>query len=246
MSEAPSSEEPDGPTAGLNPAARGNAWIGRLLLLALIAGAIIAFFALGLQEEFSAERLEAHRQELQENLVLAVVIYFAVYVAITALSMPVATIVSLAAGVLFGRWLGTVVVSFASTAGATLAFLSTRYLLRDVVQQRFGKWLEPINRGIEKEGAFYLFTLRLVPAFPFFVINAVMGLTPLRVGTFWWVSQLGMLPGTFLYVNAGAALGEIKTPTDILSPTIIVSLVLLGVLPLALRKLVQWWRHQEQ
>src|SRR5262249_30088344 len=124
--------------------------------------------------------------------------------------------------------------------------LITRYLLRDFVQQRFGKWLGPINRGVEKEGAFYLFTLRLVPAFPFFVINAVMGLTPLRVGTFWWVSQLGMLPATFLYVNAGAELGQIKEAADVFSPTMLVSLALLGVMPLAFRKLLQWWRHQDQ
>src|SRR5262249_33433697 len=145
------------------------------------------------------------------------VIYFALYVAVAALSLPFATLLTLAGGVLFGRWLGTLVVSFASTAGATLAFLASRYLLRDFVQRRFGRWLEPINRGVEADGAYYLLTLRLVPAFPFFVVNALMGLTPMRVGTYWWVSQLGMLPATFLYVNAGAELGQIQSARDVLS-----------------------------
>jgi uncharacterized membrane protein YdjX (TVP38/TMEM64 family) len=150
---------------------------------------------------------------------------------------------TLVGGFLFDRWLGTVVVSFASTAGATLNFLITRYLLRDFVQQRWGKWLEPIDRGVEADGAFYLLTLRLVPAFPFFVVNALMGLTPMRLGTYWWVSQLGMLPATFLYVNAGTELGRITTPEGILSPTVLISLALLGVVPLALRKLLQWRRR---
>jgi uncharacterized membrane protein YdjX (TVP38/TMEM64 family) len=206
---------------------------------ALLAGALAVGWVLYAQGEFTPERLEERRRQLEDNLVAAVAIYCAVYVAVTALQLPFATLLTLAGGVLFGRWLGTVVVSFASTAGATLAFLLSRYLLREFVQHRFGRWLEPVNRGIARDGAYYLLTLRLVPVFPFFVVNALMGLTPMRLGTYWWVSQLGMLPATFLYVNAGAELGQIKTPADVLSPTVIISLALLGIVPLALRKILQ-------
>src|SRR5262249_25513537 len=178
--------------------------VGRLAVLVLVSGALALGWILYSQGEFSAESLEERRRQLEDNLLLAVVIYFALYVAVAALSRPFATVWTLAGGVLFGRWLGTLVVSFASTAGATLAFLVSRYLLRDFVQRRFGRWLEPINRGVEADGAYYLLTLRLVPAFPFFVVNALMGLTPMRIGTYWWVSQLAMLPATFLYGNAGA------------------------------------------
>jgi uncharacterized membrane protein YdjX (TVP38/TMEM64 family) len=226
-------------TPGPDAAEMRGGWWGRLLVCALLATALAGGWWLYAEGEFSPERLEERRGQLEENLLTAVLIYFVVYVAVTALQLPFATLMTLAGGVLFGRWLGTVVVSFASTAGATLAFLLSRYLLRDFVQRRFGRGLEPINRGVERDGAYYLLTLRLVPAFPFFVVNALMGLTPMRVGTYWWVSQLGMLPATFLYVNAGAELGQIKKPEDVLSPTVIVSLVLLGIVPLALRKIVQ-------
>ena len=129
--------------------------------------------------------------------------FFAAYVAVTGLSLPGAALMTLVAGAIFGLLWGTVVVSFASSAGATLAFLASRFVLRDWVQSRFGRSLRAVNRGIEREGAFYLFTLRLIPAVPFFAINLAMGLTPMRAATFYWVSQVGMLAGTIVYVNAG-------------------------------------------
>ena len=164
--------------------------------------------------------------------------YFLLYLLITALSLPGATVMTLAGGAIFGLWTGLLVVSFASSIGATLAFLVSRYLLRDWVQGRFGSSLEAINRGIEKDGAFYLFALRLVPAFPFFIINLVMGLMPIRTWTFYWVSQLGMLPGTLVYVNAGTQLARLESPSDILSLPLILSFALLALLPFLGRSLL--------
>lgn len=223
---------------------RRRSWL-RWLLAALIVAAFAAVFALDLGRYLSWESLKAHRAELRgyvaEHRVRAMLVYSAVYVVATALSLPGAAVLTLAGGALFGRWLGTLIVSFASTAGATAAFLATRYLLRDFVQDRWRRRLEPINRAVEAHGASYLMTLRLVPLFPFFLVNIALGLTRMRVGKFWWVSQLGMLPGTFLYVNAGTELGRISSPTAILSPPVLGSLALLGVLPLAARKALTWW-----
>jgi uncharacterized membrane protein YdjX (TVP38/TMEM64 family) len=213
---------------------------------ALAASLILAFgfYALALHRYFEWEYARSHldiwQAQVQQHLLLALLLVFGVYLAATALSLPVAAVLTLLAGALFGRWLGTGVVSLASTLGATLAFLGSRYLFRDWVQRHFGERLHVLNEGVAKDGAYYLFTLRLVPAFPFFLVNLGMGLTPLRVRTFFWVSLLGMLPGTFLYVNAGKALGSIDSARDILSPGVLVSLALLGVVPLAIRKLVQW------
>ena len=165
-------------------------------------------------------------------------IYFSVYVLVTAFSLPGAAVMTLAGGAVFGLLWGTVIVSFASTIGATLAFLVSRYLLRDVVQARFGDKLKAINAGIDKDGPFYLFTLRLVPLFPFFVINLVMGLTPLATRTFYWVSQIGMLAGTLVYVNAGTQLARIESMDGILSPGLIASFTLLGLFPLITHKIV--------
>jgi pyruvate/2-oxoglutarate dehydrogenase complex dihydrolipoamide dehydrogenase (E3) component/uncharacterized membrane protein YdjX (TVP38/TMEM64 family) len=173
------------------------------------------------------------------NPILTAAIYFVVYVAVTTLSLPGATVMTLAGGAVFGLIWGTLLVSFASTIGATLAFLVSRFLLRDIIQQRFGDKLKAVNAGIEKDGAFYLFTLRLVPAFPFFVINLVMGLTPLATRTFYWVSQLGMLAGTLVYVNAGTQLARIESVNDILSPGLIASFTILGVFPLVARKIAE-------
>ncbi len=241
MSEPPSVNAPARP------------WWPRLILLALIAAAVTAFFVSDdLRNALSWDTLKARQDELRsavdENLFIAVAIYCAVYVVATALSLPAGTILTLTGGALFGLWLGTLLVSFSSTLGATLAFLLTRYLFADVVQRRWPAALEAINRGIAADGAFYLFTLRLLPQVPFFVVNAATGLTAMRVGTFWWVSQLGMLPATLVYVNAGTELARISSPKDIASPGLIISLALLGIVPLALRKALQWWgrRRQEQ
>jgi uncharacterized membrane protein YdjX (TVP38/TMEM64 family) len=158
-----------------------------------------------------------------------------IYILVTSLSLPGATVMTLAGGALFGLWVGTVVVSFASTIGATLASFVSRFLLRDWVQATFGDRLKTINEGVEKEGKFYLFTLRLIPAFPFFVINLVMGLTKMPLRTYYWVSQLGMLPATIVYVNAGKELARIQSLSVLLSPRLIFSFVLLGLFPFIVR-----------
>jgi len=170
-------------------------------------------------------------------------VFFAVYVAVTALSLPGAAILTLAGGASFGLILGTVVVSFASTIGATLAMLAARYLLRDTIQARFGRRLDEINKGIDKEGAFYLFSLRLMPAIPFFVINALMGLTRIHVVTFWWVSQLGMLPATVAYVYAGSRVPSLQKMASegvgkVLSWQLLLAFAIIGILPLVLKWLL--------
>lgn len=216
----------------------------RLLLLGLIALAITAFYLFGLNDYFSWATVRTNvttwKQQADENLALVLLAFCAVYVAVVALSLPVAVILSLVAGALFGRWLGTAVVSVCSTTGATLAFLFSRYLLRQWVQRRFGHRLGPLERGIERDGAFYLFTLRLIPVVPFWLINLGMGLTPMRVTTFAAVSWAGMLLGTFLYVNLGTNLAELESPRGLLSWKVLGSLALLGVVPLLVRFVVRW------
>ncbi len=215
---------------------------GKLIVLAAVAVLLALFFVYDLQHYLTLDHLKSSREQFeqlyQNHPVWVIGGYFLIYVGTTALSLPGATILTLAGGALFGLATGLVIVSFASTIGATLAMLLARFLFRDWVQSRFGDHLQTINSGIEKEGGFYLFTLRLVPAVPFFVINLAMGLTPLRVLTFYWVSQLGMLPGTLVYVNAGSELGKLETLGDILSPTLLGSFVLLGVFPLLVKKAV--------
>jgi pyruvate/2-oxoglutarate dehydrogenase complex dihydrolipoamide dehydrogenase (E3) component/uncharacterized membrane protein YdjX (TVP38/TMEM64 family) len=217
--------------------------IRKILLLAVIAGAVFAFFALDLDRYFTLDEVKARQEQfagLFATHPLAVAgAFFAAYVAVTALSLPGAALMTLLAGAVFGLLWGTVIVSFASSVGATLAFLSSRFLFRDAVQSRFGEKLAAINRGIEKDGPFYLFTLRLVPVFPFFLVNLVMGLTPIPARTFYWVSQVGMLLGTLVYVNVGTQLARVESLKGILSPSLIASFVLLGVLPLVARKFVE-------
>ena len=207
----------------------------KLALLVLIVSAIAAFFAFGGSEYLSLEYVKSQREAFnafyEARPVVAIGVFFLIYVAVTALSLPGAAIMTLAAGYLFGLIVGTILVSFASTIGATLAFLSARFILRDWVQARFGERLRAINRGVEKDGALYLFSLRLVPAFPFFVVNMLMGLTPIRVWTYFWASQLGMFLGTVVYVNAGTQLAEVESLGDIVTPALIGSFVALGLLP---------------
>ena len=218
----------------------------RLILLVLLAVLVAGFFALGLQRYLTLEYLKSQQSAfaaLYDAHPMAVTAgYFAVYVAVTALSLPGAALLTLLGGAVFGLWWGTLIVSFASSIGATLAFLSARFLFRDVVQRKFGDKLRAVNAGVEREGAFYLFTLRLVPLFPFFVVNLAMALTPIRVRTFYWVSQLGMLLGTLAYVNAGAQLAHIESLRGILSPTVLISFAVLGVLPLLAKKIVELMR----
>ena len=214
----------------------------KLVLLALILAAIAGFFVLDLGQYLDLERLKAQQAALNAQVAAnpwqAAGLFGLAYVAVTALSLPGAALMTLLAGALFGLFEGFVLVSFASTLGATLAMLSSRFLLRDWVQGRFGQRLAGIDKGIEREGAFYLFALRLVPLFPFFLINLAMGLTRLPVRTYWWVSQLGMLPGTLVYVNAGRELGQLESLSGILSPGLLGAFVLLGLFPLIARKLL--------
>ncbi len=215
---------------------------GKIIVLLVIAALVASFFLFDLNEYFSLEQIKAQQQVLNEhvraNPVKAAGIFFSVYVVVTALSLPGAALMTLLAGAVFGLGWGLLIVSFASTLGATLAMLISRFLLRDWVQQRFGRRLKAIDAGVEREGAFYLFALRLVPAFPFFLINLAMGLTRIRVGTYWLASQIGMLPGTLVYVNAGRQLGELESLGGILSADLIGAFVLLGLFPLIARKLV--------
>ena len=214
----------------------------KFLLLAVVALLVTAFFVLPVGEYLSLEALKAQQTALdafyRSHPWQTALGFFLFYVIVTGLSLPGAAILTLAAGAIFGLLWGTVIVSFASTIGATIAFLVSRFLLRDVVQDRFGDKLKAINAGVEKDGKFYLFTLRLVPAFPFFVINLAMGLTPIRTWTYYWVSQVGMIPGTIVYVNAGTQLAAIETLAGILSPGLIASFTLLGLFPLIARKIV--------
>jgi pyruvate/2-oxoglutarate dehydrogenase complex dihydrolipoamide dehydrogenase (E3) component/uncharacterized membrane protein YdjX (TVP38/TMEM64 family) len=221
---------------------------GRIALVLLLVGAVAAFFLLGLGQYLTLENLKAQQAGLAAFVarepVLAIGGFFLLYVAVTGLSLPGAAILTLAAGAIFGLLLGTMIVSFASVMGATLAFLSSRYILRDWVKARFGERVAAIDRGIEKDGAFYLLTLRLIPVFPFFLINLAMGLTAMRVLTYALVSQIGMLPGTIVYVLAGTQLAAIESTSDILSPALIGSLVLLGLFPLLAKFVVRWVKRR--
>ena len=214
----------------------------RFVMLIVLAILIASFFIFDLGQYFSLDYLKSQQAALEgykaDNPVQTAAVLFLIYVVVTALSLPGAAVMTLAIGAIFGLVWGTVLVSFASTLGATLAFMISRFLLRDTVQNKFGDKLKAINDGIERDGAFYLFGLRLVPLFPFFVINLVMGLTTLKTFTYAWVSQVGMLLGTVVYVNAGTQLGKIDSLSGILSPGLIFSFVLLGLFPLIARKIL--------
>lgn len=220
----------------------------RFFLLIIVAGAIAMFFITGLHERLTLEGMQASLGQLgawrDESPLQMTLLFGAAYVAAAALSLPGAVVLTLAAGALFGLAWGTLIVSFASSIGALLAFLASRHLLRDVVQQRFGQRLQALNEGIEREGALYLFTLRLVPIFPFFLVNLLMGLTPLGAWRFYWVSQVGMLAGTAVYVNAGTQLAQMDGLSGILTPGFLLASALLGVFPWLAKKAVGW--HQRR
>jgi pyruvate/2-oxoglutarate dehydrogenase complex dihydrolipoamide dehydrogenase (E3) component/uncharacterized membrane protein YdjX (TVP38/TMEM64 family) len=214
----------------------------RVLVVALIALAIAAFFVAGGQRYFTFDHIKEQQAAIQAyydaHVWQTVLAYFLVYVAVTGLSLPGAAVMTLVGGAVFGLLWGTLIVSFASSLGATLAFLASRFLLRDWVQAKFAATLQGINEGVKKEGGFYLFTLRLIPAVPFFAINLAMGLVPMRAWTFYWVSQLGMLAGTIVYVNAGTQLAKITSLKNILSWELIGAFLLLGFFPLIAKKIV--------
>lgn len=208
----------------------------KLLLLGMILSLIGAWYAFDLGHYFTLEQAKTQQLALQDTIaahpLVSSIVYFVMYIVVTALSLPGAAIMTLLGAALFGFWWSLLLVSFASTIGATLAFLFSRFILRDWVQAKFGHRLNTINAGIEKDGPFYLFTLRLIPVFPFFLINLLMGLTPISARMFYLVSQFGMLAGTAVYINAGTRLGEIETLSGIISAPVLISLALLGIFPL--------------
>ncbi len=218
----------------------------RVILVLLVIAAIALFFGMGLDQYLTLGAIKENQGRfaamLEESPFQITLLAFVLYIAVVALSLPGATIMGLAAGALFGFWYGTLFVSFASTIGATLAFLASRYLLCDFVRQRFGDKLKAIDAGMAKDGALYLFMLRLVPVFPFFLINLLMGLTQIRAHTFYWVSQLGMLAGTMVYVNAGTQLAHIESLSDIISPGALLSFALLGAFPFIAKNIVRAMR----
>jgi uncharacterized membrane protein YdjX (TVP38/TMEM64 family) len=216
--------------------------IKKATLVLVLLGAIVAYFVFDLGQILSLENFKASQADIvaakDANPLLYISGFFLLYVAVTGLSIPGAAIMTLIAGALFGVLIGTIIVSFASTLGATLAFLSARFVLRDWVQGKFGERLRAIDEGLEKDGAFYLFTLRLIPVFPFFVINLLMGLTRIKTRTFFWVSQLGMLPATIVFVNAGTQMSRIESTAGLLSPALIASFVALALFPWAAKAIV--------
>jgi len=211
-------------------------------IVAIAAALFACYFIYDLGQYLSLDALKNSKDQIQayyqSNKVLTIGLFFGVYVLVAALSLPGAAILTLAAGAIFGLATGLVIVSFASTIGATLAFLISRTVLRDSISNKFSSQLASINAGIEKEGAFYLFTLRLIPIIPFFVINLVFGLTKLKTSTFYWVSQLGMLAGTAVFVNAGTQLAQIDSLAGIVSPKVLGSFILLGLFPLIANKVI--------
>jgi uncharacterized membrane protein YdjX (TVP38/TMEM64 family) len=222
--------------------------IKRILIVLAGAAAVATFFYFDLGRYLTLDYIkesQEHFRRLYEDDRFAVLgTYMAIYIVVTALSLPGAAIMTLAGGGLFGLVTGTIAVSFASTIGATIACIVSRYLLRDWVQNKFGDRLATINEGVEKEGALYLFTLRLIPVFPFFVINLLMGLTRMRIITYFWVSQLGMLAGTIVFVNAGKELAKIDSLEGILSPGLIISFVILGLFPITVKKIMALYRNK--
>lgn len=218
----------------------------KILILIIIVGLIVAVKIFHLDQYLTLSYLKGSLDSLKslyENHMLMVITgYFLIYVITTSLSLPGASPLGIAGGALFGFWTATIVVSFASTIGATLACLVSRFLLRDWIQNKFGDRVKKVNEGIEKEGAFYLFTLRLIPVFPFWLINLTMGLTTMSLFKFYWVSQIGMLPGTMVFVNAGKELAKIESVKGIFSPGLIVSFALIGIFPIAVKKLISLYR----
>ena len=224
--------------------------IKKIAIVGVIILLIILFKIFGLDQYLTLSYLKEQQANFSrlyaENRVMVIAGYMLIYITVTSLSLPGAAVMTLAGGGLFGLITGTIVVSFASTIGATFACIVARYLLREWVQNKFGDKLTKINEGMEKEGGFYLFSLRLVPIFPFFVINLVMGLTPIRIITYFWVSQLGMLPGTIVYVNAGKELAKLDSLKGILSPTLLISFALLGLLPIITKKLLGLYKARRE
>jgi uncharacterized membrane protein YdjX (TVP38/TMEM64 family) len=224
--------------------------IKKTSVVLFVVVALLLFRIFGIGQFLSLSYVKASQEEFAlfyaGHKALVIAAYMLIYIGVTALSLPGATVMTLAGGALFGLWRGTVIVSFASSIGATLACFMARFVLRDWVQKKFGEKLKTIDEGFEREGAFYLFTLRLIPAFPFFLINLALGLTTMPLRTFYWVSQIGMLPGTIVYVNAGTELAKIESLSGILSPRLLISFALLGIFPLMAKKMIQYYKVHKQ
>jgi len=223
--------------------------VQKIIIVLVIVGLIAAFKIFDLGQYLTLSYIKESQEKFQllysDHRAAVIAGYMAIYILVTSLSLPGAAIMTLAAGALFGLVIGTIIVSFSSTIGATLACFVSRFILREWVQGKVGDKLKTINEGIEKEGSFYLFTLRLIPIFPFWLINLVMGLTKMPLKTFYWVSQLGMFAGTIVYVNAGKELGKIDSLSGILSPGLIISFVLLGLFPLITKKLLGLYKRKK-
>ena len=217
-----------------------------IVLLIIIFIALFKIFDIG--QYLTLSYIKGSQQRFvelySEHQVLVIGAYMFIYILVTSLSLPGAAVMTLAGGALFGLVTGTLVVSFASTIGATIACFVSRFLLRDWVQGKFGDKIAKVNNGVDKEGAFYLFTMRLIPVFPFWMINLVMGVTKMPIRTFFWVSQVGMLPGTVVYVNAGKEIAKIDSLAGILSPGLILSFVILGIFPIAVKKIMGFYRKR--
>jgi uncharacterized membrane protein YdjX (TVP38/TMEM64 family) len=225
-----------------------NRGFKKFSILAVILFLALVFFIFDLDRFLTLSYIKISQQKFQtlysETPLLVIASYMAIYIIVTSLSLPGAAVLSLAGGTLFGLWVGVIVVSFASTIGATLACFAARYVLREWIQQKFEQKLVTVNQEIERQGAFYLFTLRLIPAIPFWIINLVMGLTKMPLSTFYWVSQVGMFPATIAYVNAGKELGKIDSFSGILSPGLIMSFVILGIFPITVKKLLALYKSR--
>lgn len=221
----------------------------KILIVLVVLALIAAFFVFDLGQYLSLDFLKAQHQSLvnytAENKAVAITGFFLLYVAAAALSLPGASILTLAAGAIFGFLTGLILVSFASTIGATLAFIFSRFMFRDVVQSKFSSHLQTINKGMEEEGAFYLFTLRLIPVVPFFIVNLLMGLTGIKTLVYALVSQVGMLPATAVFVNAGNQLAQLDSLKDILSPSLLAAFALLGIFPIVAKKLISLYKKRK-
>lgn len=220
----------------------------KILIGLMLVAAVVAFRVFDLGQYLTLTHIKESQNKFallySEHRLMVILGYAAIYVLTASLSLPGAAVLTLAGGALFGLWIGLLIVSVASTVGATLAFIVSRFILRDWVQTKFGNMLGTVNTGIEKEGALYLFTLRLIPIVPFWLINLLMGLTKMSLPRFFWVSQLGMLPGTIVYVNAGKELAKIESLSGILSPGLIISFAVLGIFPTAAKKVFSLFKRR--
>ncbi len=221
----------------------------KIIIAAVVVALVAAFFIFDLGQyvslEYFKQQQSTFNQYYQQNPIVVILIFAAVYILMTGASLPFATPLTVLGGAIFGTLVGSIVVSFASTIGATIAFLVSRFLFRDAVESKFGDRLAKLQDGIEREGAFYVFGLRLVPIFPFVMLNSLLGLTKIKTWTFFWASQLGMLLGTIVYVNAGKELANIDSLGDIASPTLLASFIALGILPIASKYLLNFIRSRK-